>query len=427
MKKKVLIITYYWPPSGGAGVQRFLKFVKYLPQFDIEPYVLTVENPTYPIRDKSLADEVPEWLNVFTSKTIEPFAFYAKFTGKPIEDSTKPTIELNSSNWKNKIGTWIRANLFLPDARIGWYFTARKKALSIIEEHDIDAVITTGPPHSVHLIGKHIKKKCDIRWIADFRDPWTQIYYNQSLPKTSLAQALDKKMEQWVLTRADDVMVISPSMEKFQKAITNRSYHIIPNGFDHEDFKNLKQRTKNADSIIIRHVGNIGELSVPYSLFKALSKLPADNRIKVEFIGNVHSEIPLLINRYGLQNRVEIKSYIPHDQAIQAMNDADLLLLIIPACRNNELILTGKLFEYIGTQNPVIFIGPDGDAKNILQDLGNNSFFSHKDTQGLKELLLQINGGEFENPDLSSPKNLKNHPFSRFQLAEKLSQIIKHE
>lgn len=427
MKKKLLIITYYWPPSGGAGVQRFLKFVKYLPQFDVVPYVLTVENPTYPILDKSLADEVPEWLNVFKSKTVEPFAFYAKFTGKSVSDSTKPTIELNSSKWKSKVGTWIRANFFLPDARIGWYFTAHKKAFSIIEEHDIDAVITTGPPHSVHLIGKHIKKKSDIRWIADFRDPWSQIYYNQSLPKTSLAQSIDKKIERSVLSKADDVLVVSPSMKKLQKTITDRSYHVVPNGFDHEDFKDIKQKSKNSDSLVIRHVGNIGELSVPYNLFKALSKLPAENRLEVEFIGNVHPEVHQLINRYGLQKTVRIKPYVPHDQAIQAMKDTDLLLLVIPDSKNNELILTGKLFEYIGSQKPIVFIGPDGDAKDILLDLGYNFFFEHKENHELQELLLQINGGEFQEPKLSPLENLKSHPFSRFQLTEKLSQIVKNE
>ncbi|MDR8394064.1 glycosyltransferase family 4 protein [Aliifodinibius sp. S!AR15-10] len=425
MNNNVLLVSYYWPPSGGAGVQRPLKFAKYLPAFDVQPFVLTVENPTYPIVDESLANDIPKKLKVFKSKTIEPFSIYSKMTGKSVSDSAKPTIQLKKGNWGKKLSTWIRANLFLPDARFGWLLTARSRALAICKQYNIDAIITTGPPHSVHFVGKHVKEKMGIQWIADFRDPWSSIFYNQLMPRTDVAHSIDERLERSVLETADDVVVISKSMVDIERQVFDRPYHVIPNGFDHEDFNSLQKKPQNDQDILIRHIGSIGELSVPHSLFKALSELPNSSPVKVEFIGNVHPDVHQLIEQYGLQNRVELTSYIPHDEAIQAMKDSDLLLLVIPDSEDNELILTGKLFEYIGTQNPILMIGPEnGDAADILNKSGHHYIFEHEDEKGLAQLLLDLSSGKVDQKTASDIKDLKNHPFSRYKLTGQLSQII---
>lgn len=231
----VLIVTYYWPPAGGPGVQRYLKFAKYLPRYQVRPVILTVSNPTYPIRDESLREEIPPELKVYRTRTVEPFRLYAGLQGKEAE-SVSPATELKGSSPLSKIGSWIRANLFIPDARVGWLLTARRKALEIVQEHRIATVITTGPPHSVHFVGHHLQREAGVRWFADFRDPWSGIYYNQLLPRTDAADHFDRELEKRVLSRADEVIVVSRAQAEDFREIHERGYRVIPNGFDPDDF-----------------------------------------------------------------------------------------------------------------------------------------------------------------------------------------------
>lgn len=429
MYKKVLFVTYYWPPSGGAGVQRVLKFIKYLPEFGIDPLVLTVRNPTYSITDETLENDIPEGLPVYKSRSFEPFAIYAALSSKDISDVAKPTTRLTkTSGIISKLASWIRANLFIPDARVGWLLTARSKASDIARDHGIDAVVTSGPPHSVHFVGKHLKKRFGIRWIADFRDPWSRIYYNQLLPRTKPARKLDLSLERSVLREADEVPVISPSMKQLQNEIYERDYVVITNGFDHEDFEAAagSPSTRQNGPFTIRHVGSIGESSVPAGLFRALSELPGSLEWRLELIGNIHAEVDALIGRYGLEDKVALKPYIPHVEAIAAMNSADLLLLIIPDTEYNELILTGKLFEYIGSRRPVMLIGPrDGDACRILRDLNNTWCFEHNESGAQKDYLHNIIGNTDELGSQVEIDDLKHHPYSRYILTEKLAELVK--
>lgn len=425
MKKKVLIVTYYWPPSGGAGVQRPLKFAKYLPQFDIEPYVLTVENPTYPILDESLAADISDSMKVFKSKTIEPFSIYSKLTGKSIEDSTKPTIQLKSGSWKTKLSAWIRANIFLPDARAGWLVTARSKGLSIVEEYDIDTIITTGPPHSVHFVGKHVQEQTGAQWIADFRDPWTGVYYNKLMPRTGLARQIDESLEQSILKGADEVIVISDSMVDIQRHIVDRSYHVIPNGFDPDDFNysNLESTKENNSRLTIRFVGSVRDGAIPDGFLKALSRLKDPQKYKMEFIGNAHPSLQQWVDKLELNEVVELKSYVPHDEAIRAMCTADLLLLSISKTPGSELILTGKLFEYLGSGTPIIFLGPtQGDAAHVIREAGQGACYEHDQVKDIAEFLE--NYSQSTAASYNQPRGKKNHPFSRIQLTRQLGELI---
>lgn len=427
MKKKVLIITYYWPPSGGSGVQRWVKFVKYLPQFEIDPVILTVSNPTYASLDESLENDIPGTTLVYKTKSLEPFGLYSALSGKSKSEVAKPSTQIESStSLTTKMASWIRANIFIPDARIGWIPTARRKALKLIEEHDIQTIITTGPPHSTHLIGKYLKERKPLKWIADFRDPWTKIFYNQLLPKTQLIRNKDLKLERSVLKSVDEVIVISPSMSDLQKNITARSYHMIPNGFDHEDFKNPKSKHIKNDTFTIRHIGTLSEAAIPTALFKALEQLPEQFNYRLEFIGNVHEHVRELAQKSKINDRVVFSDYLPHSKAIEMMATSDLLLLVIPDVEHNELILTGKIFEYIAVGKPILMIGPaQGDASHILAQMGQEYFFEHQQVRELKQFLQNIISGNIKLHNRKAIKELKDHPFSRYQLTKKLAQLIK--
>ncbi|MDX1636834.1 MAG: glycosyltransferase family 4 protein [Balneolaceae bacterium] len=431
MNRNALLVTYYWPPSGGAGVQRPLKFAKYLPRFNVIPFVLTVENPTYPIIDETLVEDVPDEGRVFQSKTCEPFSLYARLTGRSVEDSTKPTIQLASGGWKTKLSAWIRSNLFLPDARAGWLLTARHKALEITRNHKIDTIITTGPPHSVHFAGRYVKKQTGIQWIADFRDPWTGVYYNKLMPRTRLASAIDKKMERSVLSSADEVIVISDSMADIQRDILARPYHVIPNGFDPDDFdipaddpEYDGNRGENS-RFLIRFVGSVRDGAIPEGFLKALAAVQDRSKFRMEFIGNAHPSLQRWIERLGLQDSVELKSYVPHEEAIRAMCRADLLLLSISKTPGSELILTGKLFEYLGSGTPVLFLGTtSGDAADVIREVGQGACFEHDQVREITRFLEEFDSTIARS--LSKPRGDRQHPYSRIRLTEQLAELIHH-
>ncbi len=426
-KTKVLIITYYWPPSGGSGVQRWVKFAKYLPEFNIEPFVLTVENGTYPLVDDSLKDEVSSTLKVFRSKSIEPYSLFGGLTGKTDKEvSTPSTAFSNDGSLLKKIGIWIRANFFIPDARIGWIPFAFKKAETIISEYGIEQVITTGPPNSTHLIGLKLKTKYpDLNWIMDMRDPWSQIFYNQHLPRTDRASKKDISLEKKCLTKADEVIVVSDSMNKVQQSVFDRHYHTITNGFDHEDFE-LSSDNRDPDALSIKYVGSMTEAAIPHSFFKALSSLDDDLRkkIKVSFFGSFNEKVMEIINRYELQDLISYHGYIPHKAAKKEMQTADLLLLVIPDTEDNELIITGKIFDYIGAQKPILCIGPkNGDASNLITENNVGKNFKYEDQEPITEFLIdQLSGNEYRYQVWE--KDFKLHPFSRFSLTGKLKELI---
>jgi len=418
---KVLIATYYWPPSGGPGVHRYLKFTKYLFDFGIEPIVLTVKNPTYPFRDESLATEIPKKLKVYKSKTFEPFWIYSKLKGKKLEH-IKPTVEIESDSLTASLGSWIRANFFIPDARAGWLLAARPQAESLVKQHNIQTVITTGPPHSFHFIGKHLQKKFGIRWLADFRDPWTQVYYNQILPRTFVADKIDEILEKSILGKADEVIAVTPSQAENYRKIFERDYHIITNGFDPEDFKCNGTIKKHSSSILIRHIGNIRVAAVPEIFLKAIKALENKIDLKVEFIGDNNPRLEKLIKKFQLQDTVFLKKYQPHKMATKKMTEADILVLYLPDVDDISHHIPGKLFEYIGSGRPVLMLGPvDGDSAAILEEqqagIACDINDSEAITKALEKLIKQISSA-------ARSIDMENHPYSTIQLTKRLSRLI---
>jgi glycosyltransferase involved in cell wall biosynthesis len=418
--KKVLIITYYWPPSGGSGVQRWLKFVKYFRDFGIEPIVLTVapEFAALPNIDESLEHEIPLGIEVHKTRAKSPFGFYKKIKKGAVPNSG--FAGEGKANLFDNLFRFIRGNFFIPDARIGWNKFALEKARELIQLHGIDTIITSSPPHSTQLIGLQLKKEFKIKWLADLRDPWTEIYYNKLLFRTNWAKKIDYRYEQTCLQNADTLIVVSEDIKRrFGEARDTilEKIHVIPNGFDEEDFSH--ERTKNDAGIkYISYVGNLG-LQYPIEAFlKTFFELvKVDPQWRIRFVGNVSDVLITEIQKLGLEKWVEFTPYVEHKKAVEYMINSDLLLLIIPNTENNKGILTGKLFEYIATGNPIIYIGPeDGDAVEIL-----------KKTEGISYLNLnsEKNIIPFCSSVLKKSEKSKqiNYIYSRRNLAETFAKL----
>lgn len=422
--KSVLLVTYYWPPAGGAGVQRFLKFARYLPQFNIKPVVLTVSNPTYPSRDPELEAEVPPDLPVYSSHALEPLQWYARLTGQTLETSAAPVSGLSGgSNLTGRIAAWLRANLFIPDARLGWVPGAVIRAHELMQRYRSHAVITTGTPHSAHLIGLYLKTRLRYRWLADFRDPWVDIHYNQLLPRSVPAIRLDRKLEAAVWKNADERIVVSPGMKRHYSGLYSEPSHIITNGYDPDDFPDPPEKSDTVSRLTIRHVGTVPESSVPETFFKVLSRLPSTG-YRMDWVGSIHEKIRHITRQLNLEANTGFTGYVSRDEAARQMQTADLLLLIIPQVRHAEGILTGKLFNYLGSGNPILMLGPtDGDAARIIRETGSGWCFEHADLAGIQHFMEKIIS---DNKTLRSvsPDRRKIEPYNRVNQARQLAKLI---
>ncbi len=392
--KRVLIITYYWPPSGGSGVQRWLKFVKYFEKFEIEPVILTVdpEKASYAVTDHSLLHDVPENVTTHQTDTFEPYNIYKKISKKKEIPHSGFANEANPG-FMQKLSRFIRGNVFIPDSRKGWNRYAMKKAIQIINTTPIDAIITTSPPHSTQLIGLKLKQLYNIPWIADLRDPWTDIYYYKQLYHTSWAAKADKKMERLVLENSDQTIVVSQAIKnifiKKSQLVDADKIHIIPNGFDTEDFSEQIVNTKQ-DEFLITYTGTLSDEYDASAFINAFYSLTAKGlNIKLRLVGKISENFIKQLP----SDKIEIKGYVDHDKSIGYMMESDALLLIIPKIKDNEGILTGKLFEYIGSKKHIISIGPSkSDAKTIIDQCKAGKMFDYTNSNDLEayiDLLIE--------------------------------------
>ena len=424
--KKVLIITYYWPPAGGAGVQRALKFVKYLPQFGWEPIVLTVENPDSPVDDDSLLNDIPKGTKVYKTKSLEPFEIYKKMTGKKSDAKIPGDILINDKNSSTitKLSKWIRLNAFIPDAKIGWKRFAVKKGVEIIKKENIDLIFTTSPPQTVSLIGKKLAKITGVKWIADFRDPWMEIVYYQNVKRNFITLKIDSSLEKSVFKNADSVVTISSDMIRlFKTKAPNQKFHLIPNGYDDSDF-NQTENTINKN-FTIAYTGSISKDRVPLALFSALNRLVNNDgikNIKLDFAGRYCEEFTNGIAKYNLNEISGLKGFVPHNKSTQILKNADCLLLVIDNVPNNKGFLTGKIFEYMGTKKPIFAIGPvNGDAHVFLKETNSGEMVDYHDEEGAYLLLKEM----YDNWNVGN-----NHytfdvkQYSRNNLTKKLSEIF---
>jgi glycosyltransferase involved in cell wall biosynthesis len=419
---RVLIITYYWPPGSGAGVQRWLKFAKYLPSLGWEPVILTVdpEYAAFPATDDSLLNEISTGLEIHKTKARDWFRIYRK-------DKTRIPSAGFAANDNNsltgKIIKFIRGNFFIPDPRRGWNSYAFREACRLIETGGIEHVITTSPPHSTQLIGLSLRKKYPyIKWIADLRDPWTDIYYYDQFYHTPAARQIDAFYERKVLNTADRIITVGKSLKKIfctKLPELQEKIEVIPNGFDEDDFSGIP--VSDPEEFTVSYIGTLSD-SYPVSGFMdAVSELTGSGyRIKLRFAGVVSPNQKKIILDMSGKSDTEFLSYVNHPDAIKLMMGSSLLLLIIPDHFSNRSIITGKLFEYLASGRPVLCIGPtDGDAAEILETASHGKCAAYHDT----EKIGQIISGCYK----SVPDSRKKAPeeYSRSALTKRLvSQLL---
>lgn len=395
--KKVLIITYYWPPSGGSGVQRWLKFVKYLPHFRWLPYVFTPQNPTFEVRDESLLKDVPGEAEILHFPIWEPYNFFFRLSRLfGSQRSARPT-ELVSAKKKGvfqTVSTWIRGNLLIPDPRIFWVKPSVKFLQDFIHDNAIENIITTGPPHSIHLIGLGLKRKNpSLRWLVDFRDPWSEWGFLDTIMAGKWARTYHKRLESEVLSKADEIITITPFYVRRFEVLSKRKVNLLTNGFDEDDFRDFGYQ--KSDRFMIRHVGIVNEKCDPRPFLRALGQAAEDSpefsqKVSLEFIGEVHWQVRELIVGDEVLNRITtVTGNIPHEQLIKLYGSSSLLVLILTGYKDAEGFLPGKLFEYLATGIPVLGVGPaQGDAATLIRETDAGRMIDSHSVDEIKTFLL---------------------------------------
>jgi len=416
---KVLIVTYYWPPGGGAGVQRWLKFAKFLPEFGWEPLILTVdpEYAAYPVTDTSLEKEIgwniavhrtqaTDWFRIYSSdKSRIPSAGFASNPGKSVKD---------------KLSRFIRGNFFIPDPRRGWNRYAFDRACEIIEKEKIVTFVTTSPPHSTQLIGLKLKKKYPfIKWIADLRDPWTDIYYYDQFYPTWLSKKIDGGYERSVMQKADSIITVGFMLKDlFSKKLTGISskIEVITNGFDESDFKNIPNA--EPERFTITYAGTLSEKYPINGFLNAMSELKMKTDFLLRFVGRMPENIRQQIAMSVPSGSLQFIPYCHHYEAIRYLVNSSLLLLIIPDAGDNRLIITGKIYEYFASCRPILCLGPkDGEAAALISRQQAGACFDYDDAENIVKYILETK---------DHPVNLENDQseFSRRNLTKKLVSLL---
>ena len=425
--KKLLIITYYWPPAGGPGVQRWLKFVKYLPDFDIQPIVYVPENPTYPIVDEGLLNEVSDKVIILKNKIFEPYqlaGFFSKKQTQKISSGIIPAAKKQSV--LEKLLLWVRGNLFIPDARKYWVKPSVAYLKKYIQENNIDTIVTSGPPHSLHLIGLKLKEELDVKWFADFRDPWTTIGYHKALKLSSYADKKHKFLESKVLNAADTIIVTSKTTKSEFQLLTQKPIEVITNGYDIE---NVAKQTLD-EKFTMAHIGSFLSDRNPKVLWEVLQELVSENKafsanFQLKLIGKISQEILESLSNYHLESYCNNLGYVSHTEAIAHQRKSQVLLLIEINSEDTKSIIPGKLFEYMVSERPIVAIGPnDSDFAEIITSTNTGVFFTYSEKERLKKTILSYFELFLENKLLVHPIGLQH--YSRKSLTEKLANLINH-
>ncbi len=423
--KKLLIITYYWPPAGGPGVQRWLKFVKYLPDFDVQPIVYIPDNPTYPIVDKHLEEEISDKAIILRKPIFEPYqlaSFLSKNKTKKISSGIIPNNKKQS--FLDKVFLWVRGNLFIPDARVFWVKPSLSYLEKYIRENEIDTIVTSGPPHSLHLIGLELKQKLNLKWFADFRDPWTTIGYHKSLRLSAYAAKKHKRLESQVLNTADTIIVTSKTTKTEFQALTSKPITVITNGFDVE---NVEKQMLDA-KFSLAHIGSFLSERNPLILWECLQELLEElpgfkSHLEIKLIGAVSQEVLETISQFGLNSYVNNLGYVSHSEAVAHQRKSQVLLLIEIDSEDTKSILPGKLFEYMVSERPIVAIGPrDSDFAEIVTNTNTGVFFNYSEKAKLKQILLEYYN-QFLDGKLQSHGIGLQH-YSRKNLTKQLVDLI---
>lgn len=415
--KKVLFITYYWHPSGKASLYWPLKIIKHLPNFGWQPIVLTVKDDTFSNRDKSFGDDISPDLKVIRTKSFEPFNIYKKFTGKKSDEQlvASETISKSNKSLTHIISIWLRMNLFIPDARVGWYFPAVKSGSLVLKDENIDSIVSIGPPHTTHLIGKKLSKKLNIPHIPVFIDPWVDIAYYKDFKRSKVTLVIDNRFEKTVMDNAKAIVFVTQTMqrdyEKKYSFLKDKS-HVLYWGYSEEDFEGVNISFKKSDEKVIVHAGNIFSFQNPVKFWKYLKEeIDKGEKITLKFIGTVDPSIKEAIEQADLGSYTEYLGFLPYKKMLDEISNANYLLV----CATEPRHVPGKLFEYLRAGKPIIAFGDNNDeVGKILTESNAGMIFNY--AEDVKEL--------FGKYDLfrTSEKHVKQ--FERKVIAEEMGKLL---
>lgn len=416
----MLIISYYWPPSGGPGVQRWLKFVKYLPEFNIEPILFIPKNANYPLLDKSLSDDVNKDLKVIQFPITEISGFLPKFkflNSVRSGNISKP----HNQSLLQKIIFFIRGNLFIPDMKIFWKSSSVNFLSDYLPKNNIDTIITTGPPHSVHLIGLELKRKLNINWISDFRDPWVKLNYLNRFHLLPFSRKSHISLRNKVLINSNAVIVTSERLKDLFSNITSNIYKIT-NGFDY-----IIKENNLDNNFSISHIGSLYPERNPKFLWDSLEELfegSFKKDLQINFIGNTSEKIKKELSRRKFHNHVRFYDYVDYNRALELMCSSQALLMIEVNDEESSYAIPGKLFDYLNSKRPIISIGPNiSEVSEILNNTNSGKFFNYHDKRNLKLYINQLYKSYKNGTNIISDKS-KIDMFKRINLTKKLSEVI---
>jgi glycosyltransferase involved in cell wall biosynthesis len=394
--KKVLLITYYWPPCGGIGVLRCLKFAKYLREFGWEPIIFTADNAHYPSIDYSNEKDIPENLTVLRQRIWEPYHLYKFITGQDKAANVNNVFYVKDRDlgWQHKLSVWIRSNFFIPDARAWWIRPSVKFLTNYLKENPVDAILSDGPPHSNTRIATLVKQKTNIPWLADFQDPWTQIDYYQLLSLTKWGDRKHKRLEQAAFRAADKITIASPTWAKELEDIGAKDVSWLPWGYDPEDYEQIKIEVDTKFSFT--HLGILGYDRHPKGFFVALQQLLEElptlkNDLHIQLVGQVDYSVREAYTELGLEQQVQEVGSVPRSEALRLTMSSQVLLLLLNQQSNAKGRIPGKLFEYLAARRPILCLGgTNSDVAQILHDSRSGSTCEYKDVDGIKEAIRQL-------------------------------------
>lgn len=430
--KKLLIITYYFPPSGGAGVQRVLKFVKYLRDFEVEPIVLTVKNGDFPTRDETLLNDVPSDVKVYRADIFEPYSLYRKLTGKPA-DAPVDVNNIPKPNEKRSLAEhlaeFVRSNFFIPDARIGWLPTATSEALKIIEREKIDCLYSSSPPYTTALIARRLKKKTGLPWIAGFRDPWTGFLSTPA--RYGLAKKIDVHFERSVYASCNAMEVawkgIAKDFAKKYPDISAEKVIHIENGFDDADIPQLD--FERNEKFTITYTGSMYGKRSPKQFLDAVKLLIAQgkidaNKIKLNFIGRFGANLIPLFEDAGLYGAAEMKPYMPHSESVKELLKSDALLLVVDDTEGSEEIVPGKVYEYIGSSRPVVTLALDGAIASLIRETSAGIVANFRNPEEIQAAVLKYYQAFWNGERLWEGNAPAIKKYTRRESAKKLADLV---
>ncbi|MBN2682624.1 MAG: glycosyl transferase family 1 [Bacteroidales bacterium] len=432
--KKVLIITYYWPPAGGIGVLRCLKFAKYLRKFGWEPVIYAPENASYPYLDKTNEKDIPQGITILKTPISEPFGLFKKLSGRKKNDAANPVYARDKKvGLIDDLAIWIRGNFFIPDARSRWIKPSVKYLVKYLKENPVDAILTDGPPHTNTVIGCRVSQKTGIPWLADFQDPWTQVDYYKMFKISKWADKKHRKLEQEAFATAKKITIASPTWAKDLESIGAKNVDTVYYGYDEDDFINLDFTPDNDFSIV--HAGLLGYDRKPDVLFEVLSELKKEipgfsEKLKLKFAGNIDFSVKEVLKEKGLEENLVELGNITKPEALQLTVKAHILLLPLNKADNVMGRIPGKIYENLRAYRPILALGPkNSDVDKIITKVGAGKTIEYEDFKETRDFIVNkynlfLEGKNFiEKGEVSY---LSNENQTK-KIAEYLNKISNHE